>query len=146
MKLLIRGGRVIDPGQEIDRVADVLVEDGKIAAVGSAGQAGDSEVIDAGGLVVSPGLIDMHVHLREPGREDEETIETGARAAVSGGFTSIASMPNTEPPTEGDEGVKFVLARARDAGLARVLPIAAVTRGLEGRMLAEIGSALRAGA
>jgi dihydroorotase len=161
VKILIRGGRVIDPVQDIDRVADVVVEDGKIVAVGAAGAGaaggaggtgkpgdggGEVQVIDAGGLVVSPGLVDMHVHLREPGREDEETIETGARAAVAGGFTSIACMPNTQPAIEGDEGVKFVLARAGDAGLARVFPIAAITRSLEGRALAEMGSALRSGA
>ena len=150
MKLLIKGGRVIDPSQDMDAVGDVLVEDGTIAAVGAAAAAAKAAsgatAIEARGLVVSPGLIDMHVHLREPGREDEETIESGTRAAVAGGFTAVASMPNTNPPTEGEEGVKFVLAKACDAGLARVHPVAAVTQGLKGEMLAEIGSAIRAGA
>lgn len=146
MKILIRGGRVIDPSQGLDGAADVLVDGGKIAAVGSSLDAGGAEIIEAGGLVVAPGLVDMHVHLREPGREDEETIETGSRAAVAGGFTSIACMPNTRPVIDGDEGVNFVLAKARAAGLARVYPIAAVTKGLEGKLLAEIGSAIKAGA
>lgn len=103
-------------------------------------------MIDANGLVVCPGLIDMHVHLREPGREDEETIESGTRAAIRGGFTSVACMPNTDPPIEGEEGVKFVLGKAREAGLARVFPVAAVSKGQKGETLSEIGSAIRAGA
>lgn len=146
--MLIEGGRVVDPSQDLDEICDVLVEDGRIAAIGSSlGKGGPSgEAVSAKGLVVSPGLIDMHVHLREPGREDEETIASGARAAVAGGFTAVACMPNTEPPIEGDEGVKLVLAKARDADSARVYPIAAVTKGLKGEMLAEIGSAIRAGA
>lgn len=145
--MLIRAGRVVDPSQDLDEVCDVLVEDGRITAVGGAlGEGGGGETIDAKGLVVSPGLVDMHVHLREPGREDEETIASGARAAVAGGFTAVACMPNTDPPIEGEEGVKFVLARARDANFARVYPIAAVTKGLGGELLAEIGSALKAGA
>ena len=149
MKTLLKGGRVVDPSLDLDDVRDVLVEDGRIAEVSTsidAGGTSGTEVIAAKGLVVCPGLVDMHVHLREPGREDEETIESGTRAAVAGGFTAVASMPNTEPPIEGDEGVKFVLAKAREAGLARVYPVAAVTRGLKGELLAEIGSAVRAGA
>ena len=97
-RLLIRGGRVVDPSQAIDRVDDVLVEDGRIAAIASGGTA--DETIDASGRIVCPGLVDMHVHLREPGREEDETIATGARAAVAGGFTSIACIPNTEPPID----------------------------------------------
>jgi dihydroorotase len=146
VKILIRGARVVDPSQDLDQPGDVLVDGERIAAVGPSLEAGGAEVIEARGLVVAPGLVDMHVHLREPGREDEETIETGSRAAVAGGFTSIACMPNTEPVIEGEEGVKFVLAKAGDAGLARVFPIAAATRGLGGKSLAEIGSALKAGA
>lgn len=146
MKILIRGGRVIDPSQDLDAVSDVLIADRSIARIAGSIAADGATVIDAKGLVVCPGLMDMHVHLREPGREDEETIESGARAAVAGGFTSIACMPNTDPPLEGEEGVGFVLARARQAGLARVYPVAAVSNGLKGQTLAEIGSALRAGA
>jgi dihydroorotase len=146
VKTLIKGGRVIDPSQDIDGVLDVLLDGGKVAEVGESLGASDATLIEAKGLVVCPGLIDMHVHLREPGREDEETIETGGRAAVAGGFTSVACMPNTEPPIEGEEGVEFVLSRAREANLARVYPVAAVTQGLKGELLAEIGSALRVGA
>jgi dihydroorotase len=146
VKTLIKGGRVVDPSQDLDQISDVLIEDGVVAQIAGSIDAGDATVVDANGLVVCPGLIDMHVHLREPGREDEETIATGARAAIAGGFTSIACMPNTEPVIEGDEGVKFVLAKAQDANLARVYPVAAISKGLKGETLAEIGTAMKAGA
>jgi dihydroorotase len=146
VKILIRGGRIIDPSEDLDSIGDLLIEDESIGGIGTALEADDATVIDAAGLVVCPGLIDMHVHLREPGREDEETIETGSRAAVGGGFTSVACMPNTQPPIEGDEGVNFVLSRAADASLARVFPVATVSKGLQGEILSEIGSAIRAGA
>jgi dihydroorotase len=146
VKTLIRGGRVVDPSQDLDQVSDVLIDGGLVAAVADSIDADDAAVLDAGGLVVCPGLIDMHVHLREPGREDEETIETGARAAIAGGFTSIACMPNTCPVIEGEEGVKFVLAKAAEANLAKVYPVAAISKGLKGETLAEIDSALKAGA
>jgi dihydroorotase len=146
VKLLIRRGRLIDPAQDLDQAYDLLIDEGVIARLGTSIEAGDAEVIDAKGLVVCPGLVDMHVHLREPGREDEETIASGARAAVHGGFTSVAAMPNTEPPIEGDEGVKFVLGKASDAGFARVFPVAALSKGQKGETLSEIGSAIGAGA
>ena len=146
MKTLIKGGRVVDPARDLDAVCDVLIDGPTISRVADSIEPDGASVLDAGGLVVCPGLVDMHVHLREPGREDEETIETGARAAVAGGFTSIACMPNTEPPLEGEEGVKLVMAKASDAGLARVYPIAAVSKGRKGETMAEIGSALKAGA
>lgn len=146
MKTLIKGGRLIDPKQEIDQAADVLIEDGVIAAAGPALSADGAEVVDARHLVVCPGLVDMHVHLREPGREDEETIASGARAAIAGGFTSIACMPNTEPAIEGEEGALFVKSKAEEAGTARVYAIAAVSKGLKGKTLSEIGSAIGAGA
>jgi dihydroorotase len=146
VKLLIKRGRLIDPAQDLDQTCDVLIAEGVVAEVGTSVQADDAEVIDARGLVVCPGLVDMHVHLREPGREDEETIESGARAAIHGGFTSVAAMPNTDPPIEGEEGVKFVLGKAREAGLARVFPVAAISKGQKGDTLSEIGSAVRAGA
>lgn len=146
MKILIKDGRVIDPAQGLDGVLDVLISDGQVVRVGESLSADGAMKLDAEGLVVCPGLIDMHVHLREPGREDEETIETGAMAAVHGGFTSIACMPNTEPAIEGAEGVKFVLAKAEEANLARVYPIAAISKGLKGKTLSEIASALAAGA
>ncbi|MFL6277713.1 MAG: amidohydrolase family protein, partial [Blastocatellia bacterium] len=97
MKLLIKGGRVIDPSQHIDKVADLLIEDGRVKAIGNDLAADDAEVFEAGGLVVAPGFIDLHVHLREPGQEYKETIATGAAAAVAGGFTAICAMPNTKP-------------------------------------------------
>jgi len=146
LKTLIRGGRLVDPAQDIDQESDVLVEDGLISAAGPSLGAEGAEVVDARGLVVCPGLVDMHVHLREPGREDEETIASGARAAIAGGFTSIACMPNTEPAIEGEKGVRFVLSKADEAGMARVYPIAAASRGLKGKTLAEIGSAIGSGA
>ena len=146
MKILIKNGRVVDPSDHVDAELDVLVEGGKVKEIGVGLSDGGAEAIDAGGLVVCPGFVDMHVHLREPGREDEETIETGARAAIRGGFTSIACMPNTTPVIEGDEGVKFIRSRAREAALARVFPIAAISKNLGGEVLSEIGAAFKAGA
>ncbi len=146
MKTLVKGGRVVDPSQDLDDVCDVLIDDDTIVQVGASLKADGADVLEVTGLVVCPGLVDMHVHLREPGREDEETIETGSRAAVHGGFTSVACMPNTDPVIEGEEGVKFVLAKAQEAGLAHVYPIAAISKELKGMALSEIGSALKAGA
>jgi dihydroorotase len=147
--LLIRGGRVVDPSQGIDRVDDVLVRDGQVVSVGQSaaqtlGRA--DETIDAAGLVVCPGLVDMHVHLREPGREEDETIETGARAAVAGGFTSVACIPNTEPPIDTQAAVEFVHQKAARADACNVFVVACVSRGREGKELAEIGRLVEAGA
>ncbi len=144
--ILIRGGRVIDPSQEIDEKSDVLIADGKIAAVGRGASGPADEVIDAGGLLVTPGLIDMHVHLREPGHEDEETIETGTAAAAAGGFTAVACMPNTHPPLHSDAEIEFVLRQAELVAHTRVYPIGAITKGRAGKELAEIGLMVRAGA
>src|SRR5450759_3478552 len=110
--LTIRGGRVIDPANGIDGFADVLIEDGRIAAVGKDAGKGAGETIDASGLVVCPGFVDIHTHLREPGFEHRETIESGTRAAARGGFTTVCAMPNTEPPTDSAGAVDFVLRRA----------------------------------
>jgi dihydroorotase len=143
---LIRGGRVIDPSQEIDEKTDVLVIDGKIAGLGREAAGSADEVIDAGGLLVSPGLIDMHVHLREPGFEDKETIETGTAAAAAGGFTAVACMPNTSPPLHSDAEIEFVLRQADIRGHTRVYPIGAITKDRAGKQLAEIGLMVRAGA
>jgi dihydroorotase len=143
-RLLIRGGRVIDPSQGIDRVDDVLVENGAVAAVGGGHTA--EETIDATGLIVCPGLVDMHVHLREPGREEDETIATGARAAVAGGFTSIACIPNTEPPIDTQANVEFIHQRAARADACNVFVVACVSRNREGKELAEIGQLVEAGA
>lgn len=145
MKLLIKGGRIVDPKNRVDKVMDLLVEKGKIARLGKDMRAKDSKVIDASGLAVIPGLIDIHVHLREPGREDEETILTGSRAAARGGFTTICPMANTDPVVDKEGIVEFILSRGRSAGLIDILPIGAVTRGQKGLELAEIGELATAG-
>jgi dihydroorotase len=145
--IMIRGGRVIDPASLRDGTADVLLVDGRIAAVGAGvGTPDGAEVLDAGGLVVAPGFVDLHVHLREPGREDAETIASGARAAVAGGFTTVCAMPNTDPVCDNQAAVGFVLKQARDAGLARVRPIGAVSLGQKGEQLTEFGEMVAAGA
>ncbi len=145
--ILITGGRVIDPSQGIDRVASVLVEDGRIAGIDvPADSLNDIEVIDATGKIVSPGLIDMHVHLREPGREEDETIATGAAAAIAGGFTSIACIPNTEPPLDTQAQVEFVKHQAALADQCNVYVVACVSKNREGKELAEMGQLSQAGA
>ncbi len=146
---LIIGGRVIDPANNIDETADLLIERGKIAAVGS-GLNGDTpesvERIDATGKVVAPGLVDIHVHLREPGRADEETVESGLRAAVRGGFTSVACMPNTDPVCDSASVVEYILQRVEEVGFGNAFPIASITHGLEGERLSEMGELVGAGA
>lgn len=144
--ILIRGGRVIDPSQNIDERTDLLVADGKVAGLGRQALGPADEVIDAGGLLVVPGLIDMHVHLREPGYEDKETIATGTAAAAAGGFTAVACMPNTDPPLHSDAEIEFVLRQAERHAQTRVYPIGALTTDRAGRELAEIGLMVRAGA
>ena len=134
--LLIRGGRVIDPSQSIDAVRDVLVVDGVVADVGEGIDLPEgTREIDAGGLVVTPGLIDVHVHLREPGGEHRETIATGARAAAAGGFTAVCAMPNTDPVVDDPAGVGFVLAQGAAVGASRVYPMGAISVGQEGQRL-----------
>lgn len=142
--LLFRNGRVIDPAQGLDRVADLLVEGGLVTGVGTFPSA--DRVLDCTGKIVSPGLIDMHVHLREPGREEDETIETGSAAAVAGGVTTIACMPNTEPALDTRDGAEFVILQAKRAEQCFVLPIGAVTKGRAGKELAEIGKLVDGGA
>jgi dihydroorotase len=141
---IIKGGRVIDPAAGTDKIRDIGIRDGLIAD--PAELPASAQTIDAAGLVVMPGLIDMHVHLREPGREDEETVLTGTKAAVWGGFTSVAAMPNTEPPIDDAAGVEYVLDRARIAGMARVLVVACITKERAGKELAELADLARAGA
>ena len=145
MSLLLRGGRVVDPSQDLDRRADVLLEDGKVVAVGNLSARKCREIIDVAGCVVTPGFVDMHVHLREPGREDKETILTGSRAAAAGGFTSIVCMPNTTPVNDNAAITRFILERAADAGLVNVFPTGAITVGSQGEQLAEIGEMHAAG-
>jgi dihydroorotase len=145
--LVLAGGRVIDPSRNFDQTADVLIEDGKIAGVGSAvGRPDGADVRDVAGQVVAPGLVDIHVHLREPGNEDEETVATGARAAAAGGFTAICAMPNTDPVTDNQAAVGFIVRQSVRAGLARVYPIGAVSVGQKGAQLAEFGEMVGAGA
>ena len=146
---LLRGGRIVDPSQDLDAVADLLIEEGKVAAVGvrvDIGTRDDVDVVDCARLVVSPGFIDVHCHLREPGREDVETIASGARAAAAGGFTAVCAMPNTNPVTDNQAAVGFIVRQATRAGAARVYPIGAISVGQLGEALAEIGEMVGAGA
>jgi dihydroorotase len=144
--LLIKNGRVIDPASGHDAVADVWIEDGVIKGVGANLSPAGAEVFDATGLIVAPGFIDMHVHLREPGFEHSETIESGARAAAAGGFTSICPMPNTAPVNDSPTVTTYIIEKARRHAVVNVFPIGAITRGSVGEELAAIGSMRQAGA
>ena len=148
--LLLEGGRIVDPSQGIDAIGDVLIEGDKIehagAPLGDVRRDGGLEVIDCTGRIVSPGFIDVHCHLREPGREDVETIATGARAAAAGGFTAVCAMPNTDPVTDNQAAVGFIVRQAQRARMARVYPIGAVSVGQKGEALAEFGEMVGAGA
>jgi len=145
--ILLTGGRVIDPSLGVDQVADVLLQDHRVAAVGPGLGAPDGALVwNAAGKIVAPGLVDVHVHLREPGNEDEETVATGARAAAAGGFTAICAMPNTDPVTDNQAAVGFVVRQSLRAGFARVHPIGAISLGQRGERLAEFGEMVGAGA
>jgi dihydroorotase len=145
--ILLKGGRLVDPSTNRDSVGDLLVSDGKIEALGNALGAPDGcETIDCTGLIVAPGFVDVHVHLREPGREDVETIATGAAAAAAGGFTSICAMPNTNPVTDNQAAVGFTVRQGILAKQARVFPYGAISVGQKGEQLAEFGEMLAAGA
>jgi dihydroorotase len=144
-KLLIKNGRLIDPSQGLDRTGNLLIEDGRIAAY-DVSPNGQDVVIDAAGKIVAPGLIDMHVHLREPGREEDETIATGTAAALAGGFTSIACIPNTEPPIDTQATVEFIRHQAALADNCNVYVVACVSKNREGKELAELGQLVEAGA
>jgi dihydroorotase len=148
--ILLKGGRIIDPSQNLDVIGDVLVEGGSISHAGSpAGEVrrdGGLEVIDCTGRIVAPGFIDVHCHLREPGREDVETVATGAMAAAAGGFTAVCAMPNTDPVTDNQAAVGFIVRQAQRARSARVYPIGAVSVGQRGGALAEFGEMVGAGA
>lgn len=144
-RILIRGGWTVDPSQGINDQLDVLIEDRRIAALGAQLDVADAQIIDATGLVVAPGFVDLHTHLREPGQEHKETIRTGAEAAARGGFTTICAMPNTEPALDSAAVIEGMLERARDAAV-RVLPIGAVTVGRQGRELTEMAALKDAGA
>jgi dihydroorotase len=143
--LLIRHGLIVDPSQSIEAKSDLLIRDGRVAAIDEKIDVDDVEVFDASGLIVAPGFIDLHVHLREPGFEYKETIETGARAAVAGGFTSVCCMPNTTPVNDNSSVTAFILEQGRAAKLANIYPIGAITHGSKGEQLAEIGEMKKAG-
>ncbi|HUV78292.1 MAG TPA: dihydroorotase [Desulfobacterales bacterium] len=148
MLAVIKGGRVIDPGN-LDGIMDIFIEDGKIVEIKTDGLADgehpESKTIDASGKIVIPGLIDMHVHLREPGYEYKETIETGCRSAVVGGFTAVCCMPNTNPVNDCKAVTEYILTKAREAGTARVYPVAAISKGSQGEDLCEYGELKAAG-
>ncbi len=145
--LLLRGGRIVDPSTGRDEVGDVLLRDGQIADAGGRLGAPDGAIeLDCSGAMVCPGFIDVHCHLREPGREDVETVATGARAAAAGGFTAVCAMPNTDPVTDNQAAVGFIARQAQRASAARVYPIGAVTVGQRGEALAEFGEMIAAGA
>ena len=143
--ILIQNGRVIDPAAGLDEVCDVTIQRGLIARVGNP-RGKSRQVIDAAGKIVCPGLIDLHVHCREPGHEEEETVATASAAAVAGGFTTLCAMPNTHPPMDNDTLVHYVLHCGDEAGLARVLPVGCITKQRAGEELAEMGLMLDAGA
>jgi dihydroorotase len=144
VNLLVKNGRVLDPGRGLDRTTDVLIVDGKVRAIGKASGA-DVPHFDATGLIVAPGFFDIHVHLREPGTEEAETIATGGAAAVAGGFAAVAAMPNTKPPNDDPAITSHILAEARRSSPALVFPIGAITKGQKGETLAEIGEMVEAG-
>jgi len=144
-RLLLKGGRVVDPAQGLDATLDVMIAEGTIEEVGPRVQARGAQVLDAKGLVVCPGFIDIHTHLREPGREDKETIATGTRAAAAGGFTAVCAMPNTDPVNDTAGITRAIVERARAEGAVRVYPIGAITRGQKGEELSEFGDLKEAG-
>lgn len=142
-RIVVKGARVVDPAGGRDEVADLLIEDGRIAAPD--GSTSGATVVDADGLVVAPGLVDLHAHLREPGREDKETIETGCRAAAVGGYTAVSAMANTDPVADNAAVVHEVRDLAERAGMCDVFPVGAITRGLAGEEMAELGEMIQAG-
>src|ERR1043165_6914598 len=146
MRVLIKNGRVMDPASKRDEVADVLIVGGHIAEIGAGLSSPNAELFDATGMIVAPGFIDMHVHLREPGFEHAETIESGSRAAAAGGFTSVCPMPNTKPVNDNATVTSYMIEKARRHAVVNVFPIGAITKGSAGEELAAIGSMKNAGA
>lgn len=145
--LFLEGGRVVDPSQKLDQRLDVLLVDGRVAKLGERIEPPEhARVVSCAGLVVAPGFIDLHVHLREPGEEHKETIATGAAAAAAGGFTAVCAMPNTDPPIDDPAAVGFVAAEGRRAGAARVYPVGCISAGRAGKRLALVGEMVEAGA
>ena len=146
MKLLLKSGRVVNPATNFNDMADILIEDEKIVKIGADLQSDDAEIFDATGLIIAPGLIDMHVHLREPGQEAKEDIGSGTRAAAAGGITTVACMPNTSPVIDNSVLVQGIAQRAQQDGVVKVKVVGALSKGQEGKELAEIGDMLEAGA
>lgn len=144
-KICIKGGRVIDPANKVNAVKDILIDRGKIISLEKDIDCKGAQIIKANGMIVAPGLVDMHVHLREPGREDEENVASGTRAAAKGGFTSIACMPNTDPIADTASVVEMVLEKSREEGIVNVFPIASITKGQEGKELVEMGDLCKMG-
>ncbi|HWC66000.1 MAG TPA: amidohydrolase family protein, partial [Thermoanaerobaculia bacterium] len=145
-RLVIRGGRIVDPASGRDGIADLLVEDGRIGRAAAGRESRDEEIFDASGLLVFPGFIDLHVHLREPGFEYKESIRTGAEAAAAGGFAAVCAMANTDPVNDHRAVTAWIADRAREVGFARVYPIGAITKGMRGEELSEFGEMKEAGA
>ena len=146
MKLLLKSGRVVNPATNFNDMVDILIEDEKIVKIGADLQSDDAEIFDATGLIIAPGLIDMHVHLREPGQEAKEDIGSGTRAAAAGGITTVACMPNTSPVIDNSVLVQGIAQRAQQDGVVKVKVVGALSKGQEGKELAEIGDMLEAGA
>ena len=144
--LVIKNGRVLDPANGRDEVTSILVENGVVKKIGRVRDTGNAQIVDATGLLVCPGFIDLHTHLREPGREDKETIQTGTRAAAAGGFTSVCAIPNTNPVIDSQTGLKFVFARAETDACVNVFPYAAVTKGQAGEEIVDFGDLVYYGA
>jgi dihydroorotase len=145
-KILLKGGTVIDPAKKQEEVLDIYIEAGKVKFIAAGLKIDGATEFPVPGKYIAPGFLDLHTHLREPGREDEETIASGSYAALRGGFTGILCMPNTEPPIDNEGVVKYILRRAEEAGFARVFPVAAVTKGRKGEEISEIGALVSAGA
>jgi dihydroorotase len=145
MRYVIRGAHVVDPANEVDGPRDVAVEDGRITALEAVIEPGSAPVLDAAGLHLFPGLVDVHVHLREPGFEYKETVASGSRAAAAGGFTSVACMPNTKPVNDNAEVTRYILDKAKSGGVCRVYPVGAISKGLKGEDLSEMGELAEAG-
>ncbi|MGB3974119.1 MAG: dihydroorotase [Peptococcia bacterium] len=146
MDYILQGGLVIDPINGLEEELDLRIQDGRITELGTGLESREAEVIDLRGKIVAPGFIDIHVHLREPGGEANETIKTGCQAAAAGGFTAVAAMPNTKPCADNEGVVELVIRRARAVGLTKVYPIGTISKGMEGQEIAEIGSLYKAGA
>ncbi len=146
MKKLLRGARVIDPSQDLDTIKDVLIVNGSIADIKEKIEISDAEVTDLSGMIVTPGLIDIHAHFREPGYEYKEDIESGSKSAAAGGFTAVACMPNTKPPIDNGSLVEYVKSKASKVSEIKILPIGCVSKGQEGREITEMGDMAQAGA